>query len=276
MVFQFEHIGLDQIPGKEKWDLAPLDWTELKKVLSKWQTGLHGCGWNSLFWNNHDLPRIVSRWGDDGKYRVESAKMFATLLHGMQGTPYIYQGEELGMTNAPYDISDYRDIETLHIYRDRLAEGYAEEDVMRSIHAKGRDNARTPMQWDGSKNAGFTVGEPWLKVNPNYLQINAAGECNTADSVFAYYKALIALRKKYPIFAEGDYQLLMGDDPDVFAYKRTWKDQTLYVICNFRAKELNEVIPEEYRKGALLISNYVEQGSSLKPYEARIYLEQRN
>ena len=126
MVFQFEHIGLDQIPGKEKWDLAPLDWTELKKVLSKWQTGLHGCGWNSLFWNNHDLPRIVSRWGDDGKYRVESAKMFATLLHGMQGTPYIYQGEELGMTNAPYDISDYRDIETLHIYRDRLAEGYAE------------------------------------------------------------------------------------------------------------------------------------------------------
>ena len=276
MVFQFEHIGLDQIPGKEKWDLEPLDWMELKKVLSKWQTGLHGCGWNSLFWNNHDLPRIVSRWGDDGKYRVESAKMFATLLHGMQGTPYIYQGEELGMTNAPYDISDYRDIETLHIYRDRLAEGYAEEDVMRSIHAKGRDNARTPMQWDGSKNAGFTVGEPWLKVNPNYLQINAAGECNTADSVFAYYKALIALRKKYPIFAEGDYQLLMGDDPDVFAYKRTWKDQILYVICNFRAKELNEVIPEEYRKGVLLISNYAEQGSSLKPYEARIYLEQRN
>lgn len=150
------------------------------------------------------------------------------------------------------------------------------QDVMRSIHAKGRDNARTPMQWDGSKNAGFTVGEPWLKVNPNYLQINAAGECNTADSVFAYYKALIALRKKYPIFAEGDYQLLMGDDPDVFAYKRTWKEQTLYVICNFRAKELNEVIPEEYRKGVLLISNYAEQGSSLKPYEARIYLEQRN
>ena len=276
MVFQFEHIGLDQIPGKEKWDLEPLDWMELKKVLSKWQTGLHGCGWNSLFWNNHDLPRIVSRWGDDGKYRVESAKMFATLLHGMQGTPYIYQGEELGMTNAPYDISDYRDIETLHIYRDRLAEGYAEEDVMRSIHAKGRDNARTPMQWDSSENAGFTVGKPWLKVNPNYLQINAAGECNTTDSVFAYYKTLIALRKKYPIFAEGDYQLLMADDPDVFAYKRTWKDQTLYVICNFRTKELNEVIPEEYRKGALLISNYAEQGSSLKPYEARIYLEQRN
>ena len=137
---------------------------------------------------------------------------------------------------------------------------------MRSIHAKGRDNARTPMQWDGSKNAGFTVGEPWLKVNPNYLQINAAGECNTADSVFAYYKALIALRKKYPIFAEGDYQLLMADDPDVFAY----------VICNFRAKKLNEVIPEEYRKGALLISNYADQGSSLKPYEARVYLEQRN
>lgn len=276
MVFQFEHIGLDQIPGKEKWDLEPLDWMELKKVLSKWQTGLHGCGWNSLFWNNHDLPRIVSRWGDDGKYREESAKMFATLLHGMQGTPYIYQGEELGMTNAPYDISDYSDIETLHIYRDRLAEGYAEEDVMRSIHAKGRDNARTPMQWDSSENAGFTVGKPWLKVNPNYLQINAAEECNTADSVFAYYKALIALRKKYPIFAEGDYQLLMGDDPDVFAYKRTWKEQTLYVICNFHAKKLNEVIPEEYRKGTLLISNYAEQGSSLKPYEARIYLEQRN
>ena len=277
MVFQFEHMMLDQEPGKEKWDFCPLPFVKLKKCLEKWQKELHGCGWNSLFWDNHDLPRIVSRWGNDREYRVEAAKMLATVLHGMEGTPYVYQGEELGMTNVRFDsIEQYQDIEIRNMYRERLEKGYAEKDIMESIYAKGRDNARTPMQWDGSKNAGFTVGEPWLKVNPNYLQINAAGECNTADSVFAYYKTLIALRKKYPIFAEGDYQLLMGDDPDVFAYKRTWKDQILYVICNFRAKELNEVIPEEYRKGALLISNYAEQGSSLKPYEARIYLEQRN
>ena len=169
MVFQFEHIGLDQIEGKEKWDVKPLDLLDLKKVLSKWQTELEGEGWNSLFWNNHDLPRIVSRWGNDREYRVESAKMLATLLHGMKGTPYIYQGEELGMTNVRFeDINEYNDIETLNMYKDRISKGYSHDEIMASIYAKGRDNARTPMQWDSTENAGFTTGKPWLKVNKNY------------------------------------------------------------------------------------------------------------
>ena len=174
MVFQFEHIGLDQIEGKEKWDLKPLELLELKKVLSKWQTELEGQGWNSLFWNNHDLPRIVSRWGNDKEYRVLSAKMLATLLHGMKGTPYIYQGEELGMTNVRFeDINEYNDIESLNMYKDRISKGYTHEEIMESIYAKGRDNARTPMQWDNSENAGFTTGKPWLSINENYEVINA-------------------------------------------------------------------------------------------------------
>ena len=174
MVFQFEHIGLDQIEGKEKWDVKSLELLDLKKVLSKWQTELEGQGWNSLFWNNHDLPRIVSRWGNDKEYRIESAKMLATLLHGMKGTPYIYQGEELGMTNVRFDdINDYNDIESLNMYKDRLSKGYSHNEIMESIYAKGRDNARTPMQWDDSENAGFTTGTPWLAVNKNYDNINA-------------------------------------------------------------------------------------------------------
>ena len=168
MVFQFEHIGLDQQEGKEKWDLAPLPFLKLKQILTRWQTELHNCGWNSLFWNNHDLPRIVSRWGNDGEYRVESAKMLAILLHGMQGTPYIYQGEELGMTNARYKIEDYRDVEILNMYQERMEAGYSEEEIMCSIYAKGRDNARTPMQWDETENAGFTNGTPWIQINSNY------------------------------------------------------------------------------------------------------------
>ena len=174
MVFQFEHIGLDQIEGKEKWDLKELELLDLKKVLSKWQTELEGQGWNSLFWNNHDLPRIVSRWGNDKEYRVLSAKMFATLLHGMKGTPYIYQGEELGMTNVKFeDINEYNDIESLNMYKDRLSKGYTHDEIMESIYAKGRDNARTPMQWDSTENAGFTTGTPWIAVNKNYNEINA-------------------------------------------------------------------------------------------------------
>lgn len=161
MVFQFEHIGLDQIPGKAKWDLAPLQLSALKEVLTKWQVDLHGKGWNSLFWNNHDLPRIVSRWGNDGAYRQESAKMLATLLHGMQGTPYIYQGEELGMTNVAFPtIDDYRDIETLNMYRERTQAGYSEADILRSLHAKSRDNARTPMQWDATTTRALPMARP--------------------------------------------------------------------------------------------------------------------
>ena len=173
MVFQFEHIVLDQQPGGEKWDLAPLPLLQLKQVIRRWQKELEGAGWNSIFWENHDLPRIVSRWGDDGKYRVKSAKMLAMLLFGLQGTPYIYQGQELGMANARYPLEDYRDIETLGIYRKRKALGYSEEEILRSIHAKSRDNARTPMHWSAETNAGFTTGVPWLKVNPNYPEINA-------------------------------------------------------------------------------------------------------
>lgn len=194
MIFQFEHIGLDQQPGKEKWDLAPLKLTELKRVLAKWQTELYGCGWNSLFWNNHDLPRIVSRWGNDSPaYREKSAKMLATILHGMQGTPYIYQGEELGMTNAAYRVEDYRDIETLNIYKERLSKGYPEKEIMSSIHERSRDNARTPMQWDDGENAGFTTGTPWIRPNPNYKEINAKEQELAEDSVFHYYRQLIAL-----------------------------------------------------------------------------------
>lgn len=277
MVFQFEHIGLDQIPGKAKWDLAPLQLSALKEVLTKWQVGLHGKGWNSLFWNNHDLPRIVSRWGNDGAYRQESAKMLATLLHGMQGTPYIYQGEELGMTNVVFPtIDDYRDIETLHMYRDRMAAGYDEADVMRSIHAKSRDNARTPMQWDTSANAGFTTGTPWMQVNPNYAAINAADEAADGSSVFHYYQTLIRLRKQYPIFSEGDFTLLFADHPALFAYQRCLGAQVMTVLCNFYEEPLTlpaaqvSALPLD----TLLLGNYdaPADAAHFRPYEARIYL----
>ena len=277
MVFQFEHIGLDQIPGKAKWDLAPLQLSALKEVLTKWQVGLHGKGWNSLFWNNHDLPRIVSRWGNDGAYRQESAKMLATLLHGMQGTPYIYQGEELGMTNVVFPtIDDYRDIETLHMYRDRMAAGYDEVDVMRSIYAKSRDNARTPMQWDTSANAGFTTGTPWMQVNPNYTAINAADEAADGSSVFHYYQTLIRLRKQYPIFSEGDFTLLFADHPALFAYQRRLGDQVMTVLCNFYEEPLTlpaaqvSALPLD----TLLLGNYdaPADAAHFRPYEARIYL----
>lgn len=277
MVFQFEHIGLDQIPGKAKWDLAPLQLSALKEVLTKWQVGLHGKGWNSLFWNNHDLPRIVSRWGNDGAYRQESAKMLATLLHGMQGTPYIYQGEELGMTNVAFPtIDDYRDIETLNMYRERTQAGYSKADILRSLHAKSRDNARTPMQWDATTNAGFTDGTPWLQVNPNYTAINAADEVADAGSVFHYYQALIRLRKQYPIFSEGDFTLLFADHPALFAYQRRLGDQVMTVLCNFYKEPLtlpaDAVAPLPL--DTLLRGNYdtPADAAHFRPYEARIYL----
>ena len=277
MVFQFEHIGLDQIPGKAKWDLAPLQLSALKEVLTKWQVGLHGKGWNSLFWNNHDLPRIVSRWGNDGAYRQESAKMLATLLHGMQGTPYIYQGEELGMTNVAFPtIDDYRDIETLNMYRERTQAGYSEADILRSLHAKSRDNARTPMQWDATTNAGFTDGTPWLQVNPNYTAINAADEVADAGSVFHYYQALIRLRKQYPIFSEGDFTLLFADHPALFAYQRRLDDQVMTVLCNFYEEPLtlpaDAVTPLPL--DTLLLGNYgtPADAAHFRPYEAGIYL----
>ncbi|BCG59051.1 glycoside hydrolase family 13 protein [Paenibacillus sp. URB8-2] len=275
MVFQFEHIGLDEQEGKGKWDLSPLDFLKLKRVLSKWQTELKGEAWNSLFWNNHDLPRIVSRWGNDGEYRVESAKMLATLLHGMQGTPYIYQGEELGMTNVRYPIGDYRDIELLNLYNERLEGGFAHEAIMESIYAKGRDNARTPMQWDASANAGFTTGQPWIRVNPNYTEINAAVELENPDSIFHYYRQLIRLRKEHNVIVYGDYKLLFPEDKDLYAYTRTLDGITLLVLCNFYGNAVSFDLPEELAGDKeLLISNYSDEpsGGSLRPYEARMYL----
>ena len=275
MVFQFEHIGLDQQQGKEKWDLAPLDFLKLKQILTKWQKELSGAGWNSLFWNNHDLPRIVSRWGNDGEYLVESAKMLATVLHGMQGTPYIYQGEELGMTNVKYSIEDYRDIETLNLYKERMKAGYKEEEVMKSIYAKGRDNARTPMQWNDSTNAGFTDGIPWIKVNPKYKYINACKELQDKNSIFYYYKKLIWLRKNLDVFVEGKYELLFGNDANIFSYTRTYKDTVLLVICNFYGETIPFTMPGEYLgEKEVLISNYKQplQNGELRPYEAIMYL----
>lgn len=273
MVFQFEHIGLDQQEGKEKWDLAPLPFLQLKQVLTRWQTELDNCGWNSLFWNNHDLPRIVSRWGNDGQYRVESAKMFAILLHGMQGTPYIYQGEELGMTNARYDIEEYKDLETINMYHERLEKGYTKEEIMRSIHAKGRDNARTPMQWDDTEYAGFTTGTPWIKINDNYREINAGSQVNDPDSVFTCYKKLIQLRKEYPVIVNGKFHLLLEDDENIFAYERRGNDQKLVVICNFFEKTVKMPLKEMCRDMELLIGNYDDMTDLeiLRPYEARMY-----
>ena len=280
MVFQFEHILLDQQPGGEKWDLAPLSLRDLKKVIGKWQTSLYGCGWNSLFWNNHDLPRIVSRWGDDGAFREESAKMLAILLHGLQGTPYIYQGEELGMTNVDFALEDYRDIETLNLYKERMALGYPEEKIMESIRAKSRDNARTPMQWEDAPGAGFTTGEPWIPLNPNYRLINAADQADREDSVFACYRQLIRLRKEWPVFVKGRYVPLDEENPRIFSYERRMeqpdqKGGRLVVVCNFYGEEekLSEDLPLEGMK--LIFSNYPgrEGEKELLPYEARMYLK---
>lgn len=275
-VFQFEHIALDEIPGKSKWDLKELNLIELKEVLSRWQTELGDEGWNSIYWSNHDQPRIVSRWGNDREYRIESAKMFATLLHFMKGTPYVYQGEELGMTNAYFDsIDDYKDIETLNLYKERIELGYPHEEIMKSLQVKGRDNARTPMQWNKEKNAGFTTGEPWLKVNANYNYINAEDTVKDENSIYNYYKKLIAFRKANDIIVYGDYELIIKDSPSIFAYIRTYEGKQILVVCNFYDKETNFIIPEniKYSCFEIIISNYDEKISDiknvlLKPYQA--------
>ncbi len=272
MVFQFEHLVLDQQPGGEKWDLAPLPLGQLKQVICRWQQELAGTGWNSLFLENHDLPRIVSRWGDDGKYREASAKMLASLLFGLQGTPYIYQGQELGMTNVRYPLEEYRDIETLGMYHKYKALGWPEEKILRSIHARSRDNARTPMQWSGAENAGFTTGTPWLKVNPNYQTINADNQLSDPDSVFSYYQRLIRLRKGRPVFREGTFRLVLADHEDIFAYTRTTATAQLLVVCNFRGADIED--PMAIGETPILC-NYPDQPllGRLRPYEARIYLK---
>lgn len=282
MIFQFEHILLDQQPGKEKWDLKPLELLDLKKTLSKWQVELESEGWGSLFWNNHDVPRIVSRWGNDKEYRVESAKMLATLLHGMKGTPYIYQGEELGMTNVRFEnLEDYKDIETLNMYNERKKQGYTHEEIMLSIYTKGRDNARTPMQWDDSENAGFTSGQPWIKINPNYKEINAKSQLKDENSIFNYYKKLIQIRKSNPVVVYGKYNLILEESKEIFAYTRTLENEMLLVICNFTENETEFTLERKFESKSkskeLLISNYdVNENDSvdsikLRPYESRIY-----
>lgn len=276
MVFQFEQMVLDQQPGKDKWDLAPLPFVKMKQSYARWQQGLHGCGWNSLFLNNHDLPRIVSRWGDDGKYRVQSAKLLATMLHGMQGTPYIYQGEELGMTNVKLPLEQYQDVEIHNMYRKRLAEGYPEEEILRSIYAKGRDNARTPMQWNDEANAGFTTGKPWLPVNPNYTQINAQAALQDPDSVFWYYKKLVELRKSYAVFAQGDFTLLEENHPHLFVYQRCTEKEQILVVCNFAAEEVPWERPDEWKEAKALIANYPQPAQGvLRPWEAMILYRER-
>ncbi|PRR88760.1 glycoside hydrolase family 13 protein [Bacillus atrophaeus] len=285
MIFHFQHMELDQQPGKEHWDLKPLELSDLKSVLTKWQKKLENKGWNTLFWCNHDQPRIVSRFGDEGKYRKESAKMLASVLYLMKGTPYIYQGEELGMTNAPFTrIEDYKDIQTVNMYHKRVYEkGYDPKEVMTSILAKSRDHARTPMQWNDGKHAGFTDGTPWLKVNPNYTSINAAEALVDPDSVLSYYKKLISLRKKYADLMKGSYDLLLPDDPQLFVYIRQTDTRQLLVINNFSDKEAIFQWPDELERetAQLLLSNYdggreALPSIELKPFESRVYLLKRD
>ncbi len=278
MVFQFEHVSLDNGPNG-KWDLKPLDLCDLKLNLTKWQNELDKAGWNSLYFNNHDQPRSVSRFGNDGEYREKSAKMLATLLHMMKGTPYVYQGEEIGMTNVRFSsVEEYRDIETLNFYKEALNDGWTEDKALESIYAKGRDNARTPMQWDSSEHGGFSDGTPWIKVNPNYKDINVEKAMKDPDSVFHYYKKLIELRKKNEIIVYGRYNLILDQHPEVYAYTRTLGNQTLLVLCNFYGGN-PEVEPPAYiqeKKFEALIGNYkdiqINRTIKLRPYEAQVLL----
>nr|WP_155668851.1 alpha-glucosidase [Ornithinibacillus caprae] len=280
MVFQFEHMDLDSGPNG-KWDLKPLDLRDLKESISKWQTGLHGVGWNSLYLNNHDQPRIVSRFGNDKEYRVESAKMLGTFLHMLQGTPYIYQGEEIGMTNIKFDsINDYQDIEILNMYKEKVTEGNEDHDkVMESIYVKGRDNARTPIQWDDTENGGFTTGDPWIQVNPNYKTINAKQAVKDEHSIYHYYRKLIKLRKQHDLIVYGEYQLILPDHEQIYAYMRSYEGEKLLVVTNFSEQYVAFQLPEDvtFKAEEVLIGNYdidgIEDFSSftLKPYEARVY-----
>lgn len=280
MLFQFEHMDLDSVGGHVmgKWAARPLDLRELKRTMSRWQDELHGHGWNSLYLSNHDQPRPVSRFGDDGRYRVLSAKMLATWLHGMQGTPYIYQGEELGMSNMAFErLEDLRDIESLNFYRVATVErGWTHADAMESIQAKGRDNARTPMQWDGSAQAGFSSCQPWIGLNPNASEVNAERALADTDSVFHYYRALIALRKQLPVLVEGKHELLLPGHEQLYAYSRSLAEQRLLVLCNFGASEQAVELPPQLAacQARRLIGNYPETrplalaGLRLRPYEA--------
>ena len=276
MVFQFEHMDLDG-GEKFKWSTKPMPLVPLKENLSKWQKGLDGVAWNSLYFCNHDQPRIVSRLGDESDaYRELSAKCIATCLHMMQGTPYVYQGEELGMTNTVFNsVDDFRDLESVNAYRELVESGlYTDGDMFPKIAHKSRDNARTPMQWDASENAGFTTGTPWISVNPNYKKINVADQLKREDSVFHYYQKLIRLRKENEIIVYGNYELLLPEDENIFAYTRTLDNKKLLVVCNFSKSE-QKFDFSGYENAKVLISNYnrdARKDGILKPYEATVLL----
>jgi len=278
MVFQFEHVEIDNSPeGLGKWSDERFKLVDLKRILSKWQSALDGKAWNSLYWNNHDRPRVVSRFGNDSdEYREKSAKMLAVTLHFMQGTPYIYQGEEIGMTNiALSSIDHYQDIDTRHAYQDLVVDQkrVTPERMMQFIHHSSRDNARTPMQWDNTVNAGFTTGQPWLTVNPNYRHINVNQSLEDEHSIFHFYKKIIALRQQLPIITTGRYEVLDLEDNDVYAYKRVDGESQLLIVSNFSSTEQTR----HYQLGQqaeLLISNYEDDaGDLLRPYESKVYLE---
>ena len=275
MVFTFEHMDLDSGPGG-KWNVQPLKLPDLKKNLAKWQHALMDKGWNSLYWNNHDQPRVVSRFGNDQEYREHSAKMLAIVLHGLKGTPYIYQGEELGMTNIQLpSIDDYQDIETKNMYNERLAAGESPASILNRIYVKGRDNARTPMQW--TKEGGFTTGTPWLAMNPNYTEINAEDSLANPESIFYTYQQLIRLRKEHALLTEGSFELLLAEDPELFVYKRTNGDETWLVVGNFSGTSRILTRQEAHVPDAAfkeIISNTkvteTSDGFELAPYDAFI------
>ena len=282
MVFQFEHMGLDSASEQDsrrsvrKWKLL-----DLKSVMTRWQRDLHGRAWNSIYLANHDQPRAVSRFGNDRQFRVESAKLLGTFIHLLQGTPYIYQGEEIGMTNVAFDsIDDYRDVETLNIYKEVVEEkGGDPEETLKVIHAKSRDNARTPMQWDASEQAGFTEGTPWIKVNPNYKEINVSQALGDPNSIFYYYQKLIRLRRENPVIVYGSYNLILDSHGEIYAFTRTLDKDRLLVILNFGSNSPLFSLPENitYTAAFLLISNYKVDSPHeirqipLRPYEARVY-----
>jgi oligo-1,6-glucosidase len=284
MVFQFEHVQLDQGPGG-KWDVQPLRLLDLKASFGRWQAGLAERGWNSLYWNNHDQPRAVSRFGsDDPAYRVLSAKLLGTILHLHRGTPYVYQGEELGMTNVPFaSIEDFRDIESVNHYRHAVESGMDKEHVLAALTHRSRDNARTPMQWDSGDHAGFSTGTPWMPVNPNHREINAEAQRNDPASVFSHYKKLIALRHELPVVAHGDFHMLLPIDENIYAFVRRLDGVELLVLGNFSSDAVTAELPdaEEWSRAGLVLSNYpdVAPASSgriaLRPWEARVHRRAR-
>ncbi|MDC3417350.1 alpha,alpha-phosphotrehalase [Aquibacillus salsiterrae] len=276
MTFNFHHLKVDY-PNGEKWTTAEFDFHALKEILSTWQIEMNkGGGWNALFWCNHDQPRVVSRFGNDENYHNESAKMLATTIHFMQGTPYIYQGEEFGMTNPKFDsIEEYRDVESLNMYKMKIEEGMKEEEILDILKQKSRDNSRTPVQWNNQENAGFTSGTPWINVAENYRTINAEDALRDQQSIFYHYKKLIKLRKDYQIITDGDFQLLLKEHDSIFAYMRKMDNEKLLVINNFFNKEAEFVLPQsvnmEGLNGNVLLSNYSDTPNDLKQFTLRPY-----